>query len=159
MKCSSTIQTHRFVIAVSLQERAMLEKESLEFCRSISLVGDDIFNWECEIVGPTNSPYAGGVFVLKLEFPTQYPFKAPKLKFETPVYHPSVQKKTGDICQDVIGNWGPTLNAKHCLQVVYSMLQSPESDHPLEEQIATELRDNPKQFEKTAKDWTKKHAK
>jgi ubiquitin-conjugating enzyme E2 D len=149
--------THNDYFAM-IQERAMLEKEPLEYCRSITLVGDDIFNWECEIVGPAGSPYAGGIFVLKIEFPTQYPFKSPKLKFETKVYHPSVQTASGDICQDVVGNWGPTLNAKHCLQVVYSMLQSPESDHPLEEKIAKQIRENPKEFEKEAKKYTKQYA-
>ena len=137
----------------------MLEKDGLEFCPNISLVNDDIFDWECQIVGPQDSPYQGGLFVLKLEFPAQYPFKAPKIKFSTKVYHPSVQLETGEVCQDVVGQWGPTLNAKHCLQVIYSMLQSPESDHPLEEAIATQLREKPKEFEKTAKKYTKEHAK
>ena len=137
----------------------MLEKDPLDYCKEITLVGDDIFNWECEIIGPDNSPYAGGKFILKLEFPTQYPFKAPKLKFATKVYHPSVTTETGDVCVDVLGNWGPTLNAKHCLQVVYSMLQSPESDHPLEESVAQLLRDNPKEFAKMAKKYTKDYAK
>lgn len=137
----------------------MLEKEPLEYVRNISLMGDDIFNWEVELVGPDNSPYVGGIFVLKMEFPAQYPFKAPKLRFLTKTYHPSVQWESGDICQDVVGNWGPTLNAKHCLQVIYSMLQSPESDHPLEEEIAQQLREKPKEFEKTAKKYTKEFAK
>ncbi|KAL3908867.1 MAG: hypothetical protein SGARI_002871 [Bacillariaceae sp.] len=86
-------------------------------------------------------------------------FKAPKLKFATKVYHPSVQTESGDVCVDVLGNWGPTLNAKHCLQVVYSMLQSPQSDHPLEESVAQQLRDHPKEFAKTAKKYTKDYAK
>ena len=137
----------------------MLEKDPLDYCRNITLVGDDIFNWECEVIGPDNSPYAGGKFILMLEFPTQYPFKAPKLKFATKVYHPSVQTETGEVCGDVLGNWGPTLNAKHCLQVVYSMMQSPESDHPLEESVAQLLRDNPKEFAKMAKKYTKDYAK
>jgi ubiquitin-conjugating enzyme E2 D/E len=137
----------------------MLEKEPLEFCPNITLVNDDIFHWECQIAGPQDTPYQGGLFLLKLEFPAQYPFKAPKLKFLTKVYHPSVQLETGDVCQDVVGQWGPTLNAKHCLTVIYSMLQTPESDHPLEESIATQLREKPKEFEKTAKKYTKEHAK
>lgn len=137
----------------------MLAKTPLEFCPVINLVNDDIFNWECQIVGPQDSPYQGGLFVVKFEFPAQYPFKAPKLKFATKVYHPSVQTESGDICQDVIGQWGPTLNAKHCLEVIYSMLQSPETDHPLEEAIATQMREKPKEFEKMAKKYTKEYAK
>mmetsp|Transcript_66778 Transcript_66778/g.100679 ORF Transcript_66778/g.100679 Transcript_66778/m.100679 type:complete len:149 (-) Transcript_66778:196-642(-) len=142
-----------------LKERKMLEKEPLEYVPQITMVNDDVFEWDCAIVGPTDSPYAGGVFVLKLEFPSTYPFKAPKLKFVTKVYHPSVQLETGDVCVDVVGQWGPTLNAKHCLQVIYSMLQSPQSDHPLEESIATQLRDKPNDFIKAAKKYTKEHAK
>ena len=86
-------------------------------------------------------------------------FKAPSLKFMTKIYHPSVKLDTGDVCVDVIGSWGPTLNAKHCLQVVYSMMQSPEADHPLEETVAQQLREKPKEFEKTARKYTKEHAK
>jgi ubiquitin-protein ligase len=137
----------------------MLAKQPLEFCPNISLVNDDIFEWECQLVGPQDSPYQGGLFLLKLEFPAQYPFKAPKLKFLTKMYHPSVQLETGDICQDVVGQWGPTLNAKHCLEVIYGMMQAPDSDHPLEEGIAQQLREKPKEFEKMAKKYTKEHAK
>lgn len=137
----------------------MLAKQPLEFCPEIELVNDDIFHWECRIAGPPHSPYQGGHFRVKLEFPAQYPFKPPKLRFLTKTYHPSVQLESGDVCQDVVGQWGPTLNAKHCLEVLYSMLQSPESDHPLEESIATQLREKPKDFEKTAKKYTKEFAK
>jgi ubiquitin-protein ligase len=137
----------------------MLEKEPLEFCPDITLVGDDIFVWDCKLIGPANSPYAGGIFSVRLEFPVQYPFKAPKLKFITKVYHPSVQLESGEVCQDVVGQWGPTLNAAHCLTVVYTMFQAPESDHPLEESIATQLREKPKEFEKMAKKYTKDYAK
>ena len=137
----------------------MLETEPLDYVPTIIMVNDDVFQWECSIIGPKDSPYAGGLFILKLEFPAQYPFKPPKLQFKTKIYHPSVQTESGDVCADVVGQWGPTLNAKHCLQVVYSMLQSPESDHPLEESIAKQLRDKPNEFMKMAKKFTSEHAK
>jgi ubiquitin-protein ligase len=144
---------------INNQERSKLEKEPLEFIISIEQVGDDMYKWDCTLAGPPTSPYAGGKFVLRLEFPAQYPFKAPLLKFVTPVYHPSVQTATGEVCQAVLGNWGPTLNAQHCLVTVYSMLQDPQVDHPLEEEIAQQLSKKPKEFEKTAKKYTKEHAK
>jgi ubiquitin-conjugating enzyme E2 D/E len=97
--------------------------------------------------------------VLQLKFPAPYPFKAPNLQFKTKTYHPSVNLETGEICAAVIGNWGPTLNARHCLEVCYSLLQSPEADHPLEEKIAQQLREKPKEFEKIAKKYTKEYAK
>ena len=178
----------------------MIEKTPFDFVKEINTVGEDIFKWDCSILGPDHSPYSGGTFVLRIEFPAQYPFKAPTLKFMTKIYHPSIkvhflfqllviyiyiylvvthlvsalynvvvffpnfndyyyQLDTGDVCTDVVGQWGPTLNAKHCIQVIYSMMKSPESDHPLEESIAQQLREKPKEFEKAAKKYTKDHAK
>ena len=112
------------------------------------------------MIGPDDTPYAGGLFQLKIEFPTQYPFKPPSISFITKIYHPSVETESGQICADMMNEgWGPTLNVRHCLSLIYGMLQSPDSDHPLEESIATLLRDKPKEFEKQAKKFTKEYAK
>jgi ubiquitin-protein ligase len=45
----------------------------------IESVGDDVFNWSVSINGPPDTPYSGGKFCFLLEFPAQYPFKAPKV--------------------------------------------------------------------------------
>ena len=148
-----------FIHSYFLQERVKLEKNPLAFVESIETVADDVFQWDCTIAGPPDSPYAGGHFVVRLEFPAQYPFKPPKLVFQTKVYHPSVMQTTGEICQAVLGQWGPTLNAEHCLLTVYSLLQDPQPDHPLDDDIAQQLSSKPKEFEKMAKKFTKEYAK
>ncbi|KAL7558637.1 hypothetical protein ACA910_016150 [Epithemia clementina (nom. ined.)] len=142
-----------------LKERSKLEKEPLAFVHEIDVIDDDIFKWNATINGPEGGPYAGGKFVLRLEFPAQYPFKPPKLVFETKVYHPSVMLETGEVCGAVLGNWGPTLNAEHCLITIYSLLQDPQPDHPLEDEIAQQLAKKPKEFEKAARKYTKEYAK
>jgi ubiquitin-protein ligase len=38
------------------------------------------------------------------------------------------------------------------------MMQHPDPDHPLEIEIATQLVEKPKDFEKMALKWTKEHA-
>lgn len=136
-----------------------MESNKLPFVESIVLVNEDLFVWDAKVLGPENSPYAGGKFVIRIEFPPEYPFRAPTLHFRTTVYHPSVQTKSGEVCAAVLGTWGPTLTAQHCLETVYSLLQTPSADHPVEQEIAQQLATKPKEFEKTAKKYTKEYAK
>ena len=69
--------------------------------------------WTAMIMGPDTTPYADGVFNVEMIFPAEYPFKPPKVKFTTKIYHPNV-KSTGDICMDAINDgWSPTCNVKY----------------------------------------------
>ena len=57
----------------------------------------------------TDSPYSGGVFFLSIHFPTDYPFKPPKVNFTTRIYHPNINSN-GSICLDILRDqWSPAL--------------------------------------------------
>ncbi|CAI5784587.1 ubiquitin-conjugating enzyme E2 D3 isoform X1 [Podarcis lilfordi] len=72
-------------------------------------VGDDMFHWQATIMGPNDSPYQGGVFFLTIHFPTDYPFKPPKVAFTTRIYHPNINSN-GSICLDILrSQWSPAL--------------------------------------------------
>ena len=44
-------------------------------------VDGNIFVWEAVIIGPNGTPYEGGAFFLKIEFPKDYPVRPPKVNF------------------------------------------------------------------------------
>jgi ubiquitin-conjugating enzyme E2 D/E len=122
-------------------------------------VGGDLFKWTASVLGPDSSPYRGGVFTLQIAVPTDYPFRAPEVMFQTKVYHPNVKTDSGEICADILKEqWKPTLSIRWVLEVIRTMLDSPSIDSPLESEIAAQLKDNPKAFQATAADWTKKYA-
>lgn len=71
--------------------------------------GDDLFHWQATIMGPDDSPYAGGVYFLDIHFPADYPFKPPKVAFTTRIYHCNINSN-GGICLDILKEqWSPAL--------------------------------------------------
>ncbi len=52
--------------------------------------------WDCVIVGPDDTLYAGGAFRAKLLFPAQYPMQPPKMVFTSAMWHPNIYKG-GDV--------------------------------------------------------------
>ena len=74
-------------------------------------------------MGPPDSPYSGGVFFLNITFPTDYPFKPPKVQFITKIYHPNINAN-GSICLDILRDqWSPALTISKGTDIY--ALQSP----------------------------------
>ena len=120
--------------------------------------GEDLLHWNAMLMGPPNTPYDGGVFNVDLLFPAEYPFKPPKVRFLTKVYHPNI-KKSGEICADLLNeNWGPTLNTRYVLGALKQLLEEPNADNPLEPEIAALYKDNKDKFVAEAKKWTLEYA-
>ena len=120
--------------------------------------GDNLYEWRATIMGPSESPYQGGVFFLSVSFPENYPFKPPKIKFLTKVYHPNVNAN-GNICLDILKeNWSPALTISKVLLSVCSLLTDPNPDDPLVPEIANIYKRDRKIYVKTAREWTQKYA-
>lgn len=121
-------------------------------------VGDDLFHWQATIMGPEDSPYAGGVFFLDINFPADYPFKPPKLTFTTRIFHPNINS-SGGICLDILKDqWSPALTISKVLLSIGSLLTDPNPDDPLVADIAQLYKTNKPAYEATAREWTVKYA-
>jgi ubiquitin-protein ligase len=53
------------------------------------------------VQGAESTAYEGCTFRLSLKFTSEYPFKAPTVRFETPCFHPNVDTY-GNICLDIL---------------------------------------------------------
>ncbi|EAL62134.1 hypothetical protein DDB_G0290547 [Dictyostelium discoideum AX4] len=119
---------------------------------------DDIFHWTATIMGPKDSPYEGGVFFLNINFPTDYPFKPPKISFVTKVYHPNINA-SGSICLDILKEqWSPALTIPKVLLSISALLSDPNPDDPLVPDIANLFKTDKNRFESNAREWTRKYA-
>ncbi|KAM7154461.1 ubiquitin-conjugating enzyme E2 D3 isoform 1-T1 [Molossus nigricans] len=121
-------------------------------------VGDDMFHWQATIMGPNDSPYQGGVFFLTIHFPTDYPFKPPKVAFTTRIYHPNINSN-GSICLDILrSQWSPALTISKVLLSICSLLCDPNPDDPLVPEIARIYKTDRDKYNRLAREWTEKYA-
>ena len=118
----------------------------------------DIFSWNATIMGPDNSPYQGGIFYLKIDFPPDYPFKPPKVRFTTKIYHCNINS-SGSICLDILKDqWSPALTISKVLLSICSMLSDANPKDPLMIDIAELYVKNRAAHDETARKWTQMYA-
>jgi len=135
------------------KELESLEKDPPSNC-SAAPEDNDMYHWSGTIIGPAGSVYEGGIFSLSIEFPPNYPFKPPKVRFLTRIYHPNIHSG-GGICLDILkNNWSPALTVSKVLISICSLLDDPNPDDPLVPEIADMYTKNRLQYDITAREWT-----
>ena len=124
---------------------------------------EDLTNLRGFLRGPPDTPFADATFAVDITIGPDYPFTPPKVRFCTgnavadgktvaegsvvaaasskPMlsvpWHPNVSSQTGYICCTILkeGGWGPAHTLKLLLQGLQTLLQCPEWDDPVNDEV------------------------
>ncbi|KAI9229383.1 MAG: putative UBC5-E2 ubiquitin-conjugating enzyme [Piptocephalis tieghemiana] len=141
------------------KELIQLQADPIENMVASPVSDANLYQWEVIYQGNKNGPYKGGTFKLDITFSTDYPFKAPNVRFQTRIYHPNISED-GSICLDILKSesWKPSTKLHDILSSLVNLIENPNPDDPLETLIADQYRNDHPAFLKKAKEMTKKYA-
>ncbi|KAF4529730.1 hypothetical protein B566_EDAN017734 [Ephemera danica] len=127
---------------------------------------DDLLNFKLIISPDEFAPqivgmgfYRGGRFMFSFRVGPNYPHEPPKVKCETPVYHPNIDME-GNVCLNILReDWKPVLTVNsivYGLQYlflvdlvnnIYKIPEEPNPEDPLNKEAAEVLQNNRRMFE------------
>lgn len=112
----------------------------------------DLFTWELKIKGPTDSPYETGIFDILVRFDSDYPVKAPSVKFLNPPFHPNIYRD-GKICIDILQphEWVSTQTIRTIMLSIISLLCDPNPASPANREAAELYVANKEEYVKRVK--------
>jgi len=102
----------------------------------------DIYKWNFVLIGPKDTPWEDEIYNGTIEFPKNYPFSPPIIKFLPELYHPNVYKD-GKICisilhegvdeygyEDTSERWSPVQTIQTIFLSIISLFHEPNCDSP-----------------------------
>ena len=125
---------------------------------TVGLVKNDIFHWKITLIGPVDTPYAGGLFILTTDFPEKYPEQKPEVKFVNKIYHLNVSPRSGHICINILNSYKPRTPIVDIISGIFSLFYNQNPESPYDHGMADEYRNRKDEFDKKAKEWTLKYA-
>lgn len=129
---SNSGRTRRLMGERKRYEESNLASENI----FVSFDDNDITNLTALIIGPKDTPYEGGFYFFKFNFPERYPFLPPKVKFMT--LKPEVRFNPnlytcGKVCLSILGTWaGPGWTSVMTLKTVLLSLQTLLNENPIQ---------------------------
>ncbi|KJE90860.1 ubiquitin-conjugating enzyme E2 l [Capsaspora owczarzaki ATCC 30864] len=126
--------------------------------RNVTIDETNVLAWEALLV-PDVAPYNKGAFKISITFPSEYPFKPPKVTFLTKIYHPNVDE-SGVICIGLLKSeaWKPATRIDQVLSALVDLVNEPNAADPLNTEVAEVLTTDKKKFVKNVEEHIKKHA-
>ena len=121
---------------------------------------NDFYKWKITSLGPKDTPYADGIFFIKVEFPKDYPNSAPRINFLTRFYHPNVHFVDGYVCVNFLNyDWNKSTNVREILTKLYSIYYLLNPDNPYSEEPIYFYRKDRELYYLKVRFFTNKYAK
>eukprot|EP00929_Paragymnodinium_shiwhaense_P072818 TRINITY_DN36977_c0_g2_i1.p1 TRINITY_DN36977_c0_g2~~TRINITY_DN36977_c0_g2_i1.p1 ORF type:complete len:282 (+),score=34.71 TRINITY_DN36977_c0_g2_i1:88-933(+) len=118
------------------------------------------WKWHVSFPGPANSPYESGTFCAEVVFPEkEYPFKRPKMKLLTKVFHCN-WTEAGFESMYITSSmgWAPCLTVSKIIQSYMAMLENPNPNDSSRPEIAQLFKEDRSLHDAVAYSWTRKYA-
>ncbi|XP_015706831.1 ubiquitin-conjugating enzyme E2 S [Coturnix japonica] len=119
---------------------------------------EDVTDVQVTIEGPEGTPYAGGLFRMKLVLGKEFPSSPPKGFFLTKIFHPNVGP-SGEICVNVLKrDWSAEMGLRHVLLTIRCLLIHPNPESALNEEAGRLLLEDYEGYAARARLLTEIHA-
>jgi len=124
----------------------------------VSLNEDDASEIYASLEGPEGTPFAGGVFKMKICLTKEFPASPPKGYFLTKIFHPNVSS-AGEICVNTLKqDWNSKLGIRNVLLTIKCLLIQPNPESALNEEAGKLLLEHYEDYEARARLMTEIHA-
>ena len=118
----------------------------------------DLFHWKISLIGPQDTPYAGGMFFLTADFPDDYPNGKPEVKFINKMYHLNVNPDNGHVCISTLNNWKQGTAFADVMTSIFALFYNQNPESPYSHDQAEEFKNNRQEFDRKAREWTQQYA-
>jgi ubiquitin-conjugating enzyme E2 S len=141
-----------------LKQLAGLQESKLDGIRYLQN-DENPLDIQAELEGPDETPYAGGVFRLKLTLGSDFPAQPPKAYLLTKIFHPNIAP-TGEVCVNTLKrDWQPTnWSIPNILQVIRCLLIVPFPESALNEEAGKLFMESYEEYADHARMMTQVHA-
>lgn len=136
-----------------IRELQSVNSDQYSRCVVYSASEEEGGDLRAELLGPEDSPYAGFIFTLTVSIPENYPFEPYDIRFRTPVYHPNIIAG-----QRITMEHSPTLTLSTIFLMIGALMETPD-ECAVDEEIASEFRNDPIAFARKSRSLALKYAR
>lgn len=80
-----------------------------------------INKFSVKFFGPVDTPYEGGVWLVIVKLPENYPFEPPVVGFWNTIFHPNIDEKVGSICLDALREKWSAIYGTHIYEIIIEL--------------------------------------